>query len=58
MKITQDDWHTPKVIRADIPEHQYLINFKDDEMAVAFDEWWWGEGFNTFQKYCKGKEFI
>jgi hypothetical protein len=41
MKIPHD---TPQDIRVDIAEHQILLNFNDDEGALAFSDWWSYEG--------------
>lgn len=40
-------------IRVDIPEHQVLLSFNNDEDAVNFNEWWNRRGLEAFAEYME-----
>lgn len=41
---------TQMIIRRNVPDHQVLIVFDDDEDAYAFRDWLFNKGFKKFAK--------
>jgi hypothetical protein len=36
-----------------LAEHQILLSFNNDEDAYPFEDWWYEEGFEMYQKYVE-----
>jgi hypothetical protein len=53
MEFEKDDATIRETICADIPRHEVLLSFNDDEQGEAFRDWWLDQGIRAFKKYCK-----
>lgn len=51
-----DDFYIKQQTTVDIPEHQILISFNNDEDAEKFDYWFGTIGKNMFLKYLDTDE--
>jgi len=55
MKIERGDVSNQRSVNTsrDVYEHEVFLSFNDDDMAIAFNEWWRKGGFKSFQKFYK-----
>lgn len=51
------EWEVLTSVSHEIPEHQFLLAFNNDDDCIAFNEWWTGIGEELFEDYLTDRNF-
>lgn len=54
--MTHQDPLIERDIHIEIPDHQVLLSFVNDEDAVKFHEWWNKKGYKQFEQFCSKRK--